>query len=133
MLTFLSIQFPCQFSVSCSRDLVRSRADKTFQSQAPENVKNVGADRLRLDEERLQLENWKLITQVWCLSYIQHTTKQNKSWKTSDFMNIFVEAEGKLLSIFINPADTETINLSVQRESICNLQLFRMDITWLLL
>lgn len=48
-------------------------------------------------------------------------------------MNIFVEAEGKLLSIFINPADTETINLSVQRESICNLQLFRMDITWLLL
>jgi len=42
----------------------------------------------------------------------------------------------KSTQIFIdlsNPADGETANLSVHRESICNLQVFRMDLTRLLL
>ena len=60
ILTFLSIQFPYQFSVSCSRDLVRNRADKTFLRN---NVKVLKMFRMLAltghvqTKKRLQLEN----------------------------------------------------------------------------
>ena len=51
-------------------------------------------------------------------------------------MNKFVEVQRKFLStgqMYINRENTKTVNLSLQRETICNLQVFRMDLTWLLL